>query len=1064
MKMQKYYATILVFTGMLLSGFAFSADKVGTGERALGKTTVLSAINFDGNRIDNDLMNNGMIVSQLVSGRSGMSWPKGNGTQTIYASGIWLGGKVDGQIRVVAGEFAGEFAGGPWGSDPSDSYHKLYKVSKSDLADPLASDDFQNWPAHLGAPFVDNNGNGTYEPLPKGPDMPEFIGDQVIWAVMNDGDVTMHSVFQSAPMGLEVQMTVFGFDRPDVFGDMMFVKKLIINRGNNTIKDMIVGLWSDPDLGDASDDFVGCDTTLGMGICYNDGVDAAFAGYSGGTPAVGYDFFQGPMVPSPGDTAYMFDREIPDMRNLKMTSFTKYINGDPTYFDPRDAEEAYNYMSGFMPDGSDFPFVASGGTKFVHPGDPTLDTGPGDTEYVDADLHASDDRRFLMNAGPFVMAPGDSQEVVFGIINVAAGGALDSYLYLKEVDKLAQLAYDIHFALPPSPPKPEVEVTIFKNEIILSWDNSAESYIANDQIDKHPETGEDTEFVFEGYNVYQVETASGSGTIKRIATYDIINGITEIYDDVFSTDYGLSVNVITRYGSDSGLKRSISIVKDAINEGAELIPNRVYYFSVNAYGYNPYGIPKTLESPFKIIAVRPHSPSTWEATDNTAVSGQLFPAVHVGPAAGSADVVIVNPMEVTGDDYEVSFKTVEGTIVWDLTNVSTGVKLIDGNPVQGGVNMATGEDVGVNDLPIVEGIQVQINGPAAGIDPNRIGIAYGEGSATSEANLKGWDFAGTRWVGGVAAGYVGFFGGLGNSFDFWGTSLTSGGQYVDVLMEWAGCDNCTEGMTVEEMVAQSKIDYPDRWSLAVSQDLAAGYAQQLNDVPWKAYDIDATPRRQLKCGMLEDGSNGIWDMGWDPVAGAFAPGGNLEIIWILNEDYDEEYTEYLNWNRDISGWGNTSPNMYVIRPQARGTHPYLEAPWEFMVFAARVNTENDTYTFSTSGLEGNTVEYNLDDINVWPNPYFAFNPEERDPVDQQIHFINLPESGKCTIRIFDLAGVPVKTLNHDDGTTVEIWNVKNNSNIPVASGMYIVIIETEKGDKLLKIAVIQPEQRLDIHG
>ena len=126
-------------------------------------------------------------------------------------------------------------------------------------------------------------------------------------------------------------------------------------------------LWSDPDLGDAADDFVGCDTTLGMGIVYNDGADVNFAGYVGGTPAAGYDFFQGPMVPAAGETAFMFGREIPDMRNLKMTSFTKYINSDPVYYDPNNAVEAYNYMSGFMPDGIRFSICCFRWNKICSP-------------------------------------------------------------------------------------------------------------------------------------------------------------------------------------------------------------------------------------------------------------------------------------------------------------------------------------------------------------------------------------------------------------------------------------------------------------------------------------------------------------------------------------------------------------------------------------------------------------------------------------------------------------------------------------------------------------------------
>ena len=68
--------------------------------------------------------------------------------------------------------------------------------------------------------------------MPSGPDYPDFIGDQVVWAVMNDGDPTAHSVFQTPPMGIEVQMTIFGFDSPDAFGDMMFVKELLINKGD----------------------------------------------------------------------------------------------------------------------------------------------------------------------------------------------------------------------------------------------------------------------------------------------------------------------------------------------------------------------------------------------------------------------------------------------------------------------------------------------------------------------------------------------------------------------------------------------------------------------------------------------------------------------------------------------------------------------------------------------------------------------------------------------------------------------------------------------------------------
>jgi hypothetical protein len=1288
MKTFKYYATILVLAGVLLSGFIYGVYNTTPDERTLRKPLVLSSNNFDGNRIDDDLMNNGMIVSHLVSGRSGLTWPKGNATQTIYASGVWLGGKVDNQVRVVAGEYAGEFAAGPYGSDNADPTSKLYKVSKAMLADPLAFDDFQNWPAHQGAPFVDNNGNGTYEPLPAGPDHPEFIGDQVIWAVMNDGDPTTHSVFHSAPMGLEVQMTIFGFDRPDAFGDMMFVKELIINKGENTINDMIIGLWSDPDLGDAADDLVGCDTTLGMGICYNAGVDVNFAGYSAGTPAVGYDFFQGPMVPAPGESAYMFDRVIPDMRNLKMSSFTKYINSDPTYYDPNNAEEAYYYMSGFMPDGSEFPYIASGGTKFVHPGDPTLDTGPNDTEYVDSDLHPPDDRRFLMNAGPFIMAPGDSQEVVFGILHAAAGGALDSYLYLKEVDALAQLAYDIHFALPPSPPNPTVEVSTFEDEIILSWDAAAELYTAEDQVDKDPDTFENTEFVFEGYNVYQLGTATGSGSVKRLATYDLVNGITEIYDDVFNTTFGETINRRVQFGSDSGIKRSISITTDAINDGTPLLTNRAYYFAVTAYGYNEYGIPKTLESPMQIMTIRPQVNTTWMSEEETAIYGTQVTAVHsAGPSDGSAFASVVDPKALTGDTYELFFDTDHfyldldgiwkptaqpgviaklldispsvvtgsalvgpggtidlhfevdvaspdydyaagvlitvpgarinsatgpdgiviaiqpdgqsvlfgdtdvdgggdfaggevvtinvaansvsipigfdyvmyddgwGTLVcdqdgdgvmdpdqadycnayglgpgnsvianatgsgtidelgyafkslfrWYVRNTNTGAIVTPGQTIQSGAaaeNIVDGvlipaHDATANAYPIAEGLQFGMNGPA--LDMKWVGVVANAGGAIDPPadGLPYWRYPdwllvgdgapnqsdGSTWffnthpgygAGGVetfmnslvvySGGGLGIAGlipydfelrftgpGTGRAYDNWGDGWPNG--EVDVPFQWwnIGIGTPDDPSDDYQLITWLLDDDGDgRWGVTANDhETSGGTNDPYTDRVYVHAPTDNTP------GTV--GHDNWWAnlipytnvAGWTAGPGSNDPGGPMDTWNVMSR------TVLMNWN----GGDVTDPTFPA---NMNSQEPEVGTVYRFVT--TKPNSGTDKFTVATSAIVGTAKAFDPDGIKVWPNPYFGFNPEERDPVDQQIHFTNLPTSGQCTIRIFDLAGVPVKILHHDNGTTLEVWNVKNDSNIPVASGMYIVIVETEEGDKILKIAIIQPEQRLDLYG
>lgn len=342
-KLYKFLTLCLV--AMLTVSPMFAGVDEKSERPNLAKPSILSTGKFDGNRIDDDLENNGMVVSHRISGHSGLAWPAGNNTYTIYASGIWMAGKVAGDIRTAVAEYGPEFTSGPWGSDGTGTSDVLYKVNISDLNDPAANPDFANWPVDQGAPWVDVDSNLVYEPMTAagdGGDHPEFIGDQVIFYVMNDGLTTNHDIFNTDPLGLEIRMTIWGYDRVDAFGDMMFAKAQIYNVGGNDITDTYLGIWSDPDLGNAGDDFVGCDLDLSLGFCYNDGADNAF-GYQ--APAVGYDFFQAAFpTGDPADQQYCFGELKSGYKSLPMSSFVKYINSDDTYTDPNDETEAYNYQ------------------------------------------------------------------------------------------------------------------------------------------------------------------------------------------------------------------------------------------------------------------------------------------------------------------------------------------------------------------------------------------------------------------------------------------------------------------------------------------------------------------------------------------------------------------------------------------------------------------------------------------------------------------------------------------------------------------------------------------------
>lgn len=702
----------LLILGIALPVVAAESDK--SESYALGKAAIQSTGAFDGNRINTDLENNGMIVSHRISGHSGMEWPKGNHTYAIYASGLWMAGKVGGEVRTAVAEYEPEFTAGPFGSEGDEPEYRLYKVNKVDLNNPAGNPDFAAWPVEDGAPWVDNDGDGVYTPMPGGVDHPRFLGDQVIFFVMNDGIDTDHSVFSTDPLGLEIQTTIWGYDRNDAFGDMMFVRSRIFNKGGNDITETYLGLWSDPDLGNASDDFVGCDTTLSLGITYNDGADDQ---YGTAAPAIGYDFFQA-AFPShdPADTTFAFDVDKPGYVNLQMSSFVKYINADDVYTDPNDADEAYFYMKGFKRDGTPFINSATGQpAKFVHPDDPNDNVDATDNVWVDVDDNPSDDRRFLMNVGPFDFAAGDSAEVVYGIILSQGADALSSVTKLKEDDILAQKAYDVRFALPDAPPQPQVTATAAAGSIVLEWGDGAEDYKAWDNFTE-------TYYNFEGYNVYQFENAIGTGTVKKIATFDLVNDITTIEDVRYVEAYGANVLVPVQNGTDSGLKHTLSITTDAVNGGVPLVDDRTYYFAVTAYGYGEVTEPHLMESAFAIFEARSQ---TSVYVDPVASIGDDFEVTHTSTGLisdGNVTVTVINPSEVTGDDYEVYFETKDlvydgdtsSVVTWNVKNTTTGAVVLEDQTVQSGLDLLSLREMGSESSLTFDGLQVVVNGPSAG--------------------------------------------------------------------------------------------------------------------------------------------------------------------------------------------------------------------------------------------------------------------------------------------------------------------------------------------------------------
>ena len=99
-------------------------------------------------------------------------------------------------------------------------------------------------------------------------------------------------------------------------------------------------------------------------------------------------------------------------------------------------------------------------------------------------------------------------------------------------------------------------------------------------------------------------------------------------------------------------------------------------------------------------------------------------------------------------------------------------------------------------------------------------------------------------------------------------------------------------------------------------------------------------------------------------------------------------------------------------------------------------------------------------INVFPNPYYAANEQETGRFENFVTFTHLPDDGTdVTIKIYSIDGVLVRTLSHNsENNQYAKWDLRNNNGLPVASGPYVANVETNHGEKIVKLYIVQRNQ------
>jgi len=595
--------------------------------------------------------------------------PKGSGVNSMFAGALWIGGlDVGGNLKVAAQTYrytGNDFWPGPLDTtnasvslDVCAQYDKHFRITRKEVeafvSTGVITPAIANWPGngdkslgqqHYLAPFFDKNSDGIYNPASgdyPGYDLDskdaygdcrvnqcipvdQLYGDETIWWVFNDKG-NIHGESKGEPIGLEIRSQAFGFFTDDEINNMTFYNYRIFNRSTFQVDSCFFGVWADADLGCFTDDYSGCDVKRGLGYTYNadndDEVACGNGGYGLNPPAIGMDFFRGPIADAGDGKNNDRDTSLDEScEEIIMSGFLVYRNtsGVPEG-NPFGANHYYNYLNMRLGNGDVVGYGGSTGPacQFMFPGDTDEhDWGIGGNSSTTPTLApwvqsgAPADYRILESAGPFTLLPGAVNVLTTGIVwaRATSGGAQASVKLLQVVDDKAQALFDNCFKVLEGPTAPDLTIQELDKELILYLTNTDpgsnnfnEGYtefdgaigLINSTGDTCPSLNKN--YNFEGYKIYQLKNGSVSSNdledpnnARLVHQSDIKNGVDRLINYEFDQSLGGSIPKEKVNGADLGLSHSVKITTDAFATGdPTLINHKTYYFMAVAYGYNEF--------------------------------------------------------------------------------------------------------------------------------------------------------------------------------------------------------------------------------------------------------------------------------------------------------------------------------------------------------------------------------------------------------------------------------------------------------------------------------------------
>ena len=951
----------------------------------------------DKGQISNYIGNYGVISHYLEYLNDAIRWPAEAGYETQYSFGLGLVVASKGNvITSVLGAFADKLDWTP--KDGSRGYYFSGDVTAPppDLTPFLAaSDNPETWPEG----YFDDAGRWVSTPgerhwpghfrIDIDPNSPtygqevvgEFVSDRDIYCVFDDS----RNYHPEGPLGIEVEQTAYCYGRPYA-EDALIYQYVIHNTSGHQLDSVYVGYYavfrpdydfqdwiniidSNPQDGHANGDFVYI-------FDKNNIKDGTWAKNTVPMGIIGLNVLDTPKDMGVTDF-HFFNREVSPKTDERMWPVICSNPNDPNL----DIPEA-----------------------FFHGDDPRFDTTHPDS--LQRYFPEGAPINFYIMTGPLTLAPGEAVTSSMAIIMGDAGTIPNEpdTTDLMHNMRLVQQMYQRHYQGSGPPATPVVYAIPGDQRVRLVWDDKAEQ--STDVL-----TGKRD---FEGYKIYRSTDRGKTWGIpvtdfrgqtigyKPIQIFDLIDGI-KGKDPAFNQSLG----------EDMGLQHSF-IDSNLIN-GVE------YWYCITAYdkgNQHPDSLEQSYQSSLgrsslesHTVAVIPGVPAqnmkAPRVNDLPDPSGSLEPIG--GPCQGTVKVDIVQPNNITGDEYEITFsdsamEVMDGDTTYfpgfnlDRISSTTGqrTRLLTGHPFS---------DASKDNLPIIDGFRLTLINSPGGIE------------------FIGW----TKVHGDTC------------TFDWYTEKRTDNFQEV-----WEEI----RGFADYKIVVVDSAD----GTLALLTDGVFGHREfDYIRIPIRVYDVTdpENPRDISQYTQIFDlrvehtNSELLGPLGWDLIPGGagYNPTGAGNIWTDILALYTQEDTSQAHiWIKTQNGPADATPPSIGDEFSIRTYKPFRES----------IRYRFKTTPVSFTGKE--TVDLNK--IRVVPDPYIVSNVMETSQYGKKLMFNHLPN--ECTISIYTVAGDHIRTLHHNSSNGFEYWDMRSYNEQFIAYGLYVYVVKLPDGQsKVGKFLVIK---------